>query len=297
MTVREKIEHVIFDFDGTCTDIPAIADNFLRSYFTRLNEQLFADAPIGNSEWNDALKEIRQASPDAGWTVAKTPSAPAGADPYILSFEAAQFLLRKRGLELPIPSDVYKAADEENPPPLRPELKGVLLFLIERGVPVTFISNSSTTKIRGRLITLFDGSIPTLLRIETGGAKYSVSEPLVGDTMLSNGVLAAFRDLPAAVNCGGLDRPVYLRRANYAAAISRTLAGDVALLSRTLFCGDIWEMDLAMPFHLGASIHFIERAAPFTTYPYEIAQITRAANRARSSVNLDGLHQWFGAGK
>src|SRR5207237_4506194 len=64
-------------------------------------------------------------------------------------------------------------------------------------------------------------------------------------------------------------RPIYLRRGAYFEAINRVLAGDLDELTQTVFCGDTWEMDLAMPYALGAKVHLLDRAAPFETYCYE----------------------------
>jgi phosphoglycolate phosphatase-like HAD superfamily hydrolase len=288
-----SIDHVIFDFDGTCTDIPAITENFLRSYLSELNKQFFTGSPVSGARWQDALNTVRKASPDAGWTVGTTPSAPGAADPYILSYEAAQLLRREQQRRDDVPGSVFDVSDAANPAPLRPELKDVLLVLRDRGARVTFISNSTRLKIQGRLEDLFDGTIPEFVRIQAGGEKYKIAEPPLGGAGLSGAFLALFRGVPAAMSCAGLARPVYLRRASYAGAISSALGGDVAALNRTVFCGDIWEMDLALPFHLGARIHLIARAAPFTTYRYELAQIAHGADRARTSIDLDGLREWL----
>ena len=293
MAILTPIDHVIFDFDGTCTDIPAITDNFLRSYLAGLNALLFTSAPVSSTEWTEALDTVRKASPDAGWTLSTTPSAPGAADPYILSYEAAQLLRRRRQVKDDVPGKVFEDADAANLAPLRPELKDSLLFLKDHGARATFISNSRPDKIRKFLDDLFGGATPDFIRVQPGAAKYKIGEPLVGDGSLSGPWLALFCALPAAVTCTGLARPVYLRRASYAGAVSAALEGDGGALSRTLFCGDIWEMDLAMPSYLGARIHLVARAAPFVTYPFELAEVARAAERARTSVDLGGLRDWF----
>ncbi|MCB9592792.1 MAG: HAD family hydrolase [Sandaracinaceae bacterium] len=294
MSIRfNPIEHVVFDFDGTCTDIPAIAENFLRDYHAALNATVFRDDPISDAAWRDALEAVRRSSPDAGWTLETTPSAPAAADPYILSYEAAQRLRRQRGATENVSAETFKQADDANPAPLRPELKTVLGFLQSAGARVTFISNSSTKKVVRRLAALFEGSIPDFIGVQSGASKYKIAEPVVGAAELSEPLLSRFLKLPAAVDGDGLARPLYLRRAYYASAIDSALAGDGDALERTLFCGDIWEMDLAMPFHLGACVHLIERAPPYDTYPFERAAVVRGNERARASDDLDGLRAWF----
>jgi phosphoglycolate phosphatase-like HAD superfamily hydrolase len=292
VTVR-RIDHVIFDYDGTCTDVPAVTENFFRSYLTSLNQRFLGQSAIDAAAWRGFLSRVRAASPDAGWTIKTTPAAPGAADPYIQAFEAARLVGRQTGKGDEIPREVFDEADGANPAPLRPELADILRFVHDRGARVTFISNSQQAKIQPRLEPLFGGALPDWLKIQPGGSKYTIGEPLIGATLPSPAFLARFLSLPGAVAPRGLGRPAYLRRPGYVTAISQALGGDVDALARTVFCGDIWEMDLAMPFHLGANIHLVTRATPFETYPYERDEITRAGDRGRTSDDLNGLRDWF----
>jgi hypothetical protein len=79
------------DFDGTCTQVPAIVDEYLDAY--RKNFSI-AFGSVSPADWAAAQASVRQHSPEAGWTVAGCPSAPAAADPYILADEAARYILR-----------------------------------------------------------------------------------------------------------------------------------------------------------------------------------------------------------
>jgi hypothetical protein len=90
-----------------------------------------------------------------------------------------------------------------------------------------------------------------------------------------------------------IERPIYLRRGAYFEAISRVLEGDFDALANTVFCGDTWEMDLAMPYVLGAKIHLLDRAAPFETYAYERQALAGCGLRGKSSADLSGLLDWL----
>ena len=70
-------------------------------------------------------------------------------------------------------------------------------------------------------------------------------------------------------------------------------SGDFTLLPNTVFCGDIWEMDLAMPHALGANVHLLDRAAPFNTYEHEKRVIETYGQRAKASADLSGLLAWL----
>ncbi|HEU4727453.1 MAG TPA: hypothetical protein VFT22_06185, partial [Kofleriaceae bacterium] len=61
--------------------------------------------------------------------------------------------------------------------------------------------------------------------------------------------------------------------------------GDYAI-AQTIVCGDIWELDLAMPRALGAAVHLVRRAPPFETYAYELAQLAAPGD---ASSDLRGL--------
>ena len=71
------------------------------------------------------------------------------------------------------------------------------------------------------------------------------------------------------------------------------LNGDIGLITSTVFCGDIWEMDLAMPYALGACVHLIDRAAPFDTYEFEMNAAAAGGARAKTSGDLTGLLAWL----
>src|SRR5438105_2748738 len=57
------------------------------------------------------------------------------------------------------------------------------------------------------------------------------------------------------------------RGSRYFDALCRALGEDA--FEDTLVCGDVWELDLAMPAMLGCSVHLITRQSPFHTYQYE----------------------------
>src|SRR5258705_6469941 len=92
------ITDVVLDFDGTCTQIPAIFDDYLEQYRLKFTESV---GPLAKKEWNEAQAMVRKNSPKAGWMVAGCPAAPAAADPYILADESAKFVLRRRGQKNP----------------------------------------------------------------------------------------------------------------------------------------------------------------------------------------------------
>ena len=184
-----------------------------------------------------------------------------------------------------------------NLPPWRDDAASTFTLLQNNGINLHFISNSSTDTIQGQLKQLKGvANIP----VNGGAAKYRITEltwdpPKTGPGIPPT-VKKLFADLPAACtdqSLNNLGRPVYLRRGSYFESIWTALGEKVPDLSTTVFCGDIWELDLAMPYALGANIHFVERAGPFDTYPYERQIVTGYGQRGKIGPDLASLLEWL----
>jgi len=285
------LRYIVLDFDGTCTQIDRAYQGFLADY-QRIVERANQLAPGAlAAAWAAARDQVTAASPDAGWTLFEVPStAPAAADPYILAFEVAA-LLRRQGAIRDAPSDAHGLAYAANPAPWRPEVAEVLAALVGRGLRVGFISNSEPRGIEARLDELL-AAAPALRRevvVLGSAAKFKVRELPVGAAGPGPDHRAQFEQLAGSVRVEGTVRPIYLRRGAYFDALcelwQRFDAAEFAS-AETLVCGDIWELDLAMPHALGAAVHLIRRAPPFSSYPYELAQL---ADPRDASDDLTGL--------
>jgi phosphoglycolate phosphatase-like HAD superfamily hydrolase len=279
-----SIRYVVLDFDGTCTRVIDTA----AAYLAEARRLLAAE--IGDSavaDWERALATVRARSPLAGWMLAGAPSAPAGADPYILAGETAAYLMRRLAPGRK-PPDVHSRAYAKAPSAWRPEAAGVLDELVRRGFTVRFVSNSSTAKIEKRLDELH---LEHRNAIEVLGdaAKFAIREPSLDDDRIDPGRRAAFARLPAAESAAGLERPVYLRRGAYFEALCRVWGADADGAAKTIVCGDVYELDLAMPAYLGCHVHLIGRAAPYATYDYERHALQSHRPRAGASDDLRGL--------
>lgn len=277
------IKLLVLDFDGTCTDIPAISDPFLDAYLARLVVDRWTDA----DEWRAALKAVWEASPDAGWTLSRTASAPAAADPYILAGEAMKHIARRRKTRPPEP-DPYVEAYNTAPAPFRPEFVEVLRAIDARGVAIRFVSNSSTTKVAARLADVLKNEPELLAKIPVHGdaEKFVVCEPAFDDEDIGEELRAAFEALPAAGK-SVLRRPIYLRRASYLKVLAKVWNEAKVARHETIVCGDVFELDLALPAALGCATHLVERAEPYGTYAYERALAADAGTSV--SADLNGL--------
>jgi len=295
-TPATAIAHVVLDFDGTCTQIPAIFEDYLEHYRVKFNDLVEKLSP---SEWADALQAVRAASPRAAWMLTGCPAAPAAADPYILADEAAKYVLRaRRSSQATVPASLNAEAYAAFPAPWREDALETFVALMDRGVRIHIVSNSSTALIEARLRELFATQMAkgASINVQSDAGKFRICE-LPWDAMdkVSDEGRKRFVSLPAAFGKQApaeTTRPVYIRRGAYFQAIWRVLEGRLDELGQTVFCGDIWEMDLAMPFQLGGLVHLIERAAPFDTYGYERQVIESCGQRGKFSQDLKGLLSW-----
>jgi hypothetical protein len=296
MKADAPIEHVILDFDGTCTQIPPIFEDYLERFRRGLVDW---GLEVSEPDWRESQSIVREHSPKAGWTLGGCPAAPAAADPYILAYEASQLILRRRGKSGPLPPSVNARAYTEAAAAWRDEAITTFSRLLEQGCRLHLVSNSSTAFISGHLRQLFGDQdrVPANLSVQGDAGKFRICELNWDDQgALSTKAKAKFAGLPAASGDklpDRIERPIYLRRGAYFEAINRALSGDFDALERTLFCGDIWEMDLAMPHALGARVHLVTRAPPFDTYSYEKEAIAACGERGKTSSDLLGLLAWF----
>jgi hypothetical protein len=99
---------------------------------------------------------------------------------------------------------------------------------------------------------------------------------------------ARFDALPEELYVEGLSRPILLRRGRYFDALRRIWDETGARPSGTLVCGDIYELDLAVPALLGAQIHMVGRPS---TPDYERAAVASAGGTF--SIALSGLLERF----
>ncbi len=268
---------IILDFDGTFTDVEEEAIPFLDHYRRGLAE--LAGASIDDA-WARALAIVRQ-DPDAhGFRFEGRIVAPSHADPYILSSCVSQIVLEEFGLRSdidglePLFHESYRHADTV----FRPDALEVAEEALAQGVPVHVLSNSRTDNVVAKLEEL-SSELLARLQVQGDARKFHLVEPDSPD--------ARFDAVPEVLELDGLPREVYLRRGRYFDALRTIWDATDTTPERTLVCGDIFELDLALPAALGATVHLVGREG---TPAWE----RRAAARSGSfSTELSGLLQHF----
>jgi hypothetical protein len=290
-----KIQHVVFDFDGTCTEIPKIYQAYSNAYRDNFSTSVISVTP---EDWTSAEEMVKAHSPKGGWMVGGTPCAPMAADPYMLSDEVSKLICRQKKVTALPPGGLFSQAYNNNQAPWREDAREVLVALHDKGIRIHFVSNSSSQTIANRLDDLLVGecAVRNNISVASGAGKFLIQELPWDDQTISADMKQRFESLPSSTS--GLtplpfSRPIYLRRGSYFQALCRTLENQVDALASTLICGDVWELDLAMPAQLGMRVHLIHREAPFDTYPYEIEAVDRLADLGSHSVQLKGILELF----
>jgi hypothetical protein len=95
---------------------------------------------------------------------------------------------------------------------------------------------------------------------------------------------ARFDRVPDTQHVDGLARPILLKRGRYFDVLRQLWDETGARPERTLVCGDIYELDLALPAALGACVHMVGRPS---TPSYEREAVSRAGGTF--SIELSGV--------
>ncbi|MBX5481727.1 MAG: HAD family hydrolase [Myxococcaceae bacterium] len=273
-----SIDCVVLDFDGTFTDVEREAAPFQRVYRQFLGELLGRDIA---AMWEEEEAVITGKPSEFGWQFGGKTVAPATADPYLLSTAVTQRIFDRLGL-LPtlawrteISQALYREAYRHSGSAFRPEAREVLEALVEAPARVYVVTNSHPEVVSRKLDLLAPRGREKVLVI--GDAKKFV----IDDAAPMDERFAA---VPVTRSVPGLEtRPVHLRRGRYYEALRGIWTELGSGPERTLVCGDIWELDLALPQELGTFVHLLERP---TTLDYERQAIAAAGPRGAISTTL-----------
>jgi FMN phosphatase YigB (HAD superfamily) len=275
------IRCVVLDLDGTCTDVAREAPPFSAAFPALVADLLGRDVAAA---WQDAERRVREGSPELAWVMDGFAVAPADADPYVSASCVAQLLLDRLGVltrDASLRSDVisalYRRAYRDTDAVFRPEAKGVIEALIGLGVAVRVVTNAATDVAEAKLARLAPAGLDRV-RVRGDARKFRIGPAARGD--------ARIEALPDRVQLPGLARPVLLGRGSYFDILAELWEETGATPATTLVCGDIFEMDLALPAALGAQVHLVRREH---TYAYELDAIAALGGRGEVSDGLGAI--------
>jgi len=269
---------VILDFDGTFTDAYAEAEPFLVSFKADLFDLLGKDA---SDAWNEGMAEVHANPTEHGWRLGGQVAAPAVADPYLSASCVAQIVmdrydvLRNEATRSEILQVLYRKSYACTASVPRPDAKAVLEDLLARDLAVMVVTNSRTGDVKKKI----DG-------LELAGADdlavYGDARKFVLDGAPRDATFDALEDLELS---GLACRKVIIKRGHYYDLLKQLWSQTGSTPAETLVCGDIFELDLALPMALGCRGHLVRGNQ---TPDYELEYI-RSHPRGSVSEELSGV--------
>jgi FMN phosphatase YigB (HAD superfamily) len=273
-----SIECIVLDFDGTFTLVDREAVPFVEGFVQDL-AAIVGEKVI--ARWDDTVARVK-ADPDRyGWEYDERIVAPSHADPYILATTVGQILLAEAGVDSRSErTKQLEALYQRNYPKssnvFRPDAREVVEAIVRSAIPVFVVTNSQTHHVEAKLDQLAPRGREQLV-VRGAARKFVLTAPREPDD--------AWAKVPSELRVAGLSRPIFLGRGAYYDALRRIWTETGASPATTLVCGDIFELDLALPAQLGARIHLVARP---DTPEYE-RRAARSSASGSVSQELSGL--------
>lgn len=237
---------VIFDFDGTLTDPDSAAARFRSTFF----ESVGLHSSVAADRWRRALEAIDATTIEPDVSLDGVAVARSDADPWLLATGVARAALAAAGvgpeaIEAAIREGFHRAY-ASSPCAFRPGV-GALLDGLARRCTLAVVSNSPPDRVRARLAESgADAKTLDALLVVGGAQKFALiaSESAHGSQWR--------RAIGASRVWEGAPRPVALGRGRYLDAIAAVCAQAACTPGELVVCGDVFELDLAVPIALGA---------------------------------------------
>ena len=254
MTVRL----VVFDFDGTLTNIADEGAQFEAAYQGAVGGLFGTDRLPA---YLRCLQAVRDAAPELGWDMGSGTTAPGDADPYISASLAFAHFCDAVDLPLLAGSEpkavalrgqvsgaLYQSAYGALRPAFRSDAEEVLNVALRRVPHVRVVTNSATAKVANKLRHL---RLDRPLGVAGDARKFEVGEPVSSGYGIG-GVASVWQ-------LASLARTILPRRGRYFDVLAEVWRDTGTTPQETLVVGDIVELDLVLPGLLGARVHYVER--------------------------------------
>ncbi len=247
---------LVLDFDGTMTD----AEREGAPYRQGVLEDVSLLCGLPEAEVFARAAEVEAeiaANPHAhGWQFGGRIVAPASVDPYLRIMPVARRIFDEVGVYLDeadrarlLEGLLYKYNYRKTAIAFREGARETLLGFTGR--PVHVVTNSHTDAVQDKIRHLGGG--------DDGGPLAWLVERVHGSArkfVLDD----SFDTVPESMQLPGLDRPVLLRRRAYHDALRALLDQQGCDWSDLVVCGDIFELDLALPMAMGARVGLVVNA-------------------------------------
>jgi FMN phosphatase YigB (HAD superfamily) len=296
--VSAAFRYVVLDFEGTLTQIEREAEPFLRAYQEFLADILGKDEDQVLELWKVSEQRVlatphRFGGFEENGRVVAPPS-----DPYLRANAVARVLCHRFGVlknprvRTEVLQGIFRLAHRETTTCFRDDAARALGELLALdGVTVAIVTNASASMVLETLAPLGLGRLESRLVVAGDAYKFGLTAAAPAPLRLlpekQQAALGAwnarFAGLPPESANPHIPRPIPVRRGSYFRALRDEVWGDdLSGPERTIVCGDVFELDLALPSALGAHVHLIRREE---TPSYEVAAV-EALPRAATSTDL-----------
>jgi len=275
---------LIFDFDGTLTDAEQEGVPYRQGYLEDVAALCGKDIeeilPLAERFEETVQSEVGT----FGWKFGGEIVAPACVDPYLRMMPVARMLFDHYGC-FQDPNDRDRILDrilyKYNYPKTDTVFRHGAAELLSAVNPETtyVVTNSHTKPVQKKIRMLSGqcvpaGSLDWLVERVYGNAKKYI---------LDN----EFHEVNERLNLEGLDRPVLLRRKHYFSVLDELRKRHNCAWEDVTVVGDIFELDLSLPFSLGARVCLVQN--PFS--PEHEIRFLEAQERGFVVHNLDQIRR------
>lgn len=248
-----KIKLLVLDFDGTITDAEEEGQPFRDGYLDDIAVLTGKERTEIDPLAKQFEAEIAKNPQANGWIFSGKIVAPASVDPYLRIMPIARKILdhydaftneqdRTRLLD----GILFKYNYQKTTIAFKPGAAEVLLSLEQSDVNLYIVTNSHTKPVQKKVQTLHEqlegnGSLLGLVdRVHGRAQKYVLDQ--------------TFDQLPEKLELSNLERPIFLRRRFYFEVLEKLRKKVGATWEEVQVVGDIFELDLALPFKMGAQV-------------------------------------------
>jgi len=269
------IELVILDFDGTLTDIDKEAIPAVEGWKKDIGNELRLSTPEIDKKWSVAQAKIKENPTNYGWLSDSRIVAPAYADPLVMARTISELLFDEAGVymdrserETILQNRFFKRNYDLMRIVFKDEVVGFLGRVCDK-FNVCIVTNSETECVAKKVAQL--------------PREYS-NIPIHGDA--KKYILdLKWEDVPESVDRQGYGRPLFLQRRKYAAILLSLMSNRGLKPDNVVIVGDVYELDLLLPEHLGMHIVLTPRDST-PAFEIEVARTSPLGYVTRSLMEV-----------
>ncbi len=266
------LDLVVFDYDGTLTDLNESSVDFVKSYKEEVRSILSLDSEEFEDLWGKKSTELYTNPGRYGWEINERISVPLFSDPLLETQTIAVELYKKFGLDSESVRKYFFDVYGHNAQFIRNiPAKGLTSFLDsfdELNLPGCIITNSSTESVARK--------IKGVRHLEDFALFGDAKKFIIDDSVEGVPILEEIAD-----------RLVYLRRPNYLNTLNHISSTRGVLPSNMIFVGDVYDFDLALPRALGAHVIYL----PWEKVPASEISFLSGLERVSICKNLGEVSQ------